>query len=84
MRNWTFDESFSKQKKFHQMKIVAELLSLSKLFLESSLEFITMKGPVLSWRLHQDFFVRRYRDIDLLFDIEDIEKGFRCFNRCWL
>ncbi|WP_461637528.1 nucleotidyltransferase domain-containing protein [Labilibaculum euxinus] len=72
--NWSFDESFSKQKKFQQMKIVAELFYLTKLFLESGLEFIPMKGPVLSWRLHKDFLVRRYKDIDLLFDIEDIEK----------
>ncbi len=59
-------------RKIDTMAKVAELIRLSKMFKAHNLEFISIKGPLLSWRLHQDVAVRYTNDLDILVKPEDL------------
>lgn len=61
-----------KQMKLSTMSKVAELIRLSKLFKSHHLGFIPIKGPLLSWRLHNDVAVRYSNDLDILVKPEDL------------
>ena len=63
-----------RQMKLSSMAKVAELIRLSKLFKANNLDFISIKGPLLSWRLHHDFTVRYSNDLDILVQSEDISR----------
>jgi len=69
-----------KQMKLSSMAKIAELIRLSKMFKAHNLEFIPIKGPLLSWRLHQDFTVRYTNDLDLLVNKDDLGKILEIFK----
>ncbi|MBI9036371.1 MAG: nucleotidyltransferase family protein [Bacteroidales bacterium] len=57
------------------MSKVAELIHLSRVFKENDLTLIPIKGPILSWKLHQDFLFRSSSDLDVLVDLNDLERS---------
>ncbi|NQV02397.1 MAG: nucleotidyltransferase family protein [Bacteroidia bacterium] len=56
------------------MAKVAELIRLSKLFHSNDLEFIPLKGPLLSWRLHRDVTVRYSTDLDIQVNQAELDR----------
>ncbi len=62
-------------RKLDSLLKMAELIRLSRLFHANNLEFIPIKGPLLSWRLHRDFTIRYSNDLDILVKQADLEKG---------
>jgi hypothetical protein len=63
-----------RQKTLSSMSKVAELLRLSGIFKVNGLNFIPLKGPILSWSLHKDFFTRISNDLDILIQFDDLDK----------
>jgi hypothetical protein len=62
------------------MAKMAELIRLSKCFKTHNLEFIPIKGPLLSWRLHHDFTVRYTNDLDILVNKEELDRILEVFR----
>lgn len=54
---------------------VAEFIKVTDLFRATGIEFIPLKGPLLSYRLYGDATARRYGDIDILVDPPDVDKA---------
>jgi hypothetical protein len=65
-------------RKVDTMAKMAELIRLSRLFKAQNLNFIPIKGPLLSWRLHQDVTVRYTNDLDILVKPEDLFIIIKC------
>ena len=55
----------------------AELLRLSRLFRENLIEFISLKGPLLSWRLYRHAFQRYSNDLDILVSVNNLESALK-------
>jgi hypothetical protein len=55
---------------------MAELIRLSRLFKANNIDFISIKGPLLSWRLHRDFTIRYSNDLDILVNRTDLDLCF--------
>lgn len=64
-------KAISKQNLF----ITAQLLQVLSHFNNHSLECIPIKGPLLSYHLHKDPYMRQYSDIDILIHQEDYEQA---------
>ena len=62
-----------RHRKLDTMAKMAELIRLSRLFKVNDLDFIPIKGPILSWRLHHDFTVRYSNDLDILVNRSDLD-----------
>jgi hypothetical protein len=45
-------------RQFDTMAKMGELIRFSRVFHAKNLDFIPIKGPMLSWRLHRDFTIR--------------------------
>lgn len=54
------------------LSLTAELLRLQRVFIESGLEFLVTKGPVLACRAYGNPTARRYADLDFLVRQADI------------
>ncbi|HPY67330.1 MAG TPA: nucleotidyltransferase family protein [Bacteroidales bacterium] len=54
---------------------VAEFIRVTDLLRAASIDFIPLKGPLLSFRLYGDATTRRYGDIDILVDPLEVEKA---------
>lgn len=71
-------ESSSKKylgEKMEQMAMVGEFLRVTDAFKEAGIESISLKGPVLSYRLYNDASYRLYNDLDFLLKPGIIEKA---------
>jgi hypothetical protein len=77
----------------------SELLALLKLFSDSQIDVLPLKGPVLAEQVYGSVALRRMRDLDLLVKQEDLERvitllegrGYRlprarrdCMDKRWL
>ena len=70
----------------HALKLSAELVRLCKLFEESNIWVLSLKGPPLALELNGNLGLRHAGDIDLLIDKSNIrmsdqllqEKGYQC------
>lgn len=69
------DKKIPLAQKQRALFVVAELLNVLDILKKSTIDHIHLKGPVLSWSLHQDFFTRISSDIDILIDIKNIESA---------
>jgi hypothetical protein len=63
-------------RKLDTMAKMAELIRLSRLFKANNIDFISIKGPLLSWRLHRDFTIRYSNDLDILVNRTDLDLCF--------
>lgn len=54
---------------------VAEFIRVTDLLRAASIDFVPLKGPLLSFRLYGDATVRRYGDIDILVDAGQVERA---------
>jgi len=62
------------------LKIVKELLLIIDELQNNNIEFVVLKGPVLSQKIYKDESYRNYHDIDLLIDYHNIEKVIDCLK----
>lgn len=54
------------------LRMTMELLGLTGMFAEHGIAAVPLKGPVLGERLYGSVALRRYRDLDILFDRQDL------------
>jgi hypothetical protein len=54
---------------------VAEFIKVTDLLRAGRIDFIPLKGPLLSFRLYGDATTRRYGDLDILVDPSEVEKA---------
>jgi hypothetical protein len=59
------------------LTMAAELLLMVELLRESNIEYVLVKGPVLSLRAYRDPAARQYGDLDLLLRHADIPRAAR-------
>ena len=67
------EESF--EEKAGTLAKVAEFIKVTDLLWAGGIDFIPLKGPLLSFRLYGDATTRRYGDIDILVDPGDVDKA---------
>lgn len=75
-------ESHSKEflgEKIERMEAVRNFLSVTDLLRENEIPFVSIKGPLLSYRIYGDPSVRFSHDIDLL--IETIQLAILGFSK---
>jgi len=63
-------------RKMDFMVKMAELIRLSRLFKSNNLDFIPLKGPILSLRLHHNFTGRCSNDLDILVNRIELDSCF--------
>jgi Uncharacterised nucleotidyltransferase len=63
--------------RIQQMELVREFLAISDVFVDSGIEFLSLKGPLLSYQLYNDPTYRCFRDLDFLMDLSYIDKANR-------
>lgn len=79
------------ESKAQYLEELHEILVLSDLFKENGIEFVPLKGFLLSWRLYNDPIYRSQVDIDFLIDLPYMDKaidlleerGYRPFIYPW-
>jgi hypothetical protein len=54
---------------------VAEFIRVTDLFRAKAIDFIPLKGPLLSYRLYGDATVRKYGDIDILVNPDTVDRA---------
>ena len=59
---------------------VAEFIKVTDLLRAGGIDFIPLKGPLLSFRLYGDATTRRYGDIDILVDPASMEFSINSFT----
>jgi len=70
------------KEKLKMMLMVQEFLEVTELFESENLEFINLKGPLLSFRLYRDATYRQFNDLDFLMDLETVNKAIQIlYNR---
>ncbi len=72
------NEQYSKKhlvEKYGQLFQVSEFIKLSDEFRKASIPFIPLKGPILSYRLHNDPSYRYSNDLDFLVSANTIENA---------
>lgn len=70
---------------------VAEFVRIGDILTKAGINFMTLKGPLLSYKLYGDAHYRYFRDIDLWVDTSDvsivskilIENGYQAYGRNW-
>jgi hypothetical protein len=62
-------EKLAEMVQLHDFFFVTDTLS------NAGISFISLKGPLLSYRLYNDATYRRYKDFDFLIEIDTIEKA---------
>ncbi|MBE0650214.1 MAG: nucleotidyltransferase family protein [Bacteroidales bacterium] len=60
--------------KLKQLERVKMFLNVSRLLKENGVDFVSFKGPLLSYRIYGDTSVRYSHDVDLLIKMDDIDK----------
>lgn len=61
------------QEKLKQLDVVKKFLNVTDLFSKNEIQFISLKGPLLSYRIYGDPTVRLSHDIDILIETAAIE-----------
>lgn len=56
------------------MQLTAEMERVCNVFNQHSLRMIILKGPILCYQLYQDLSSRTSNDLDVLIDLEDLDK----------
>lgn len=56
------------------MQLTAEMERVSNVFNQQSLRMIILKGPILCYQLYQDLSSRTSNDLDVLIDLDDLDK----------
>jgi hypothetical protein len=71
-------EKYSKEhvsEKRGQLFQVAEFIKLSDEFRKADISFIPLKGPMLSYRLHNDYCHRYFNDLDFRIPLDAVKKA---------
>jgi len=63
--------------KLERLGAVKHFLTVTDLFRENDIYFISIKGPLLSQRIYRDASVRLSHDIDFMIDAKDVESGIK-------
>lgn len=61
--------------KLMQMEQVHEFISIANAFISAGIQFMPLKGPILSYRIYGDASYRRFNDLDFLVDITDVDRA---------
>ncbi|WP_117168567.1 nucleotidyltransferase family protein [Paraliobacillus sediminis] len=56
------------------MQLTAEMERVCNVFNQESLKMIILKGPILCYHLYQDLSSRTSNDLDILIDLDDLDK----------
>ncbi len=64
----------TKSRTVSAMTKIAELIHIKQELKSNDIEFISLKGPLLSWDLHNDFFIRISSDIDILIKEDELDQ----------
>lgn len=67
---------FPIEDKLKNMAKMAEFIAITDKLKENDIEFISLKGPLLSHRLYRDTTYRRYRDFDFLLNPEHAQRAY--------
>jgi Uncharacterised nucleotidyltransferase len=73
-----FGEKESKKylpEKLRQMAQLHDFFFVTDTFSNAGISFISLKGPLLSYRVYNDATYRRYKDFDFLIELHTIEKA---------
>lgn len=62
--------------KLNNMSKILEFIAITDQLKSKNLDFISLKGPILSQRLYGDPTYRRYRDFDILLSQKDAEQAY--------
>lgn len=71
-------EKYTKEhlsEKYDQLFQVSEFIKVTDEFREAAIPFIPLKGPILSYRLHNDSSFRYSNDLDFLMPINAVKKA---------
>jgi hypothetical protein len=69
------------EERISEFETVKEYLTVYDGLLAAKIAFIPLKGPVLSYRLYGDATMRNYNDIDLLIDVNNIDRTKTYFEK---
>ncbi|MFJ7927808.1 nucleotidyltransferase family protein [Peribacillus sp. NPDC096448] len=64
-----------KKNTFQMLNLSGEMEVISKLFIESKIPLLYLKGPVIADDLYGDISLRTSRDLDILIKISDLERA---------
>lgn len=67
--------------KLEQLVQLKEFLGIAEAFTASGIEFIPLKGALLSYRIFNDATYRRYNDLDFLIGIPSIENAVEVLKK---
>ena len=69
------------EEKVRNMMMFSEFLHITQLFESAQLEYISLKGPLLSYRLYGDATYRRCNDLDFLMSLESVTKAVQILKK---
>jgi hypothetical protein len=67
----------STDEKLAEMSRVAEFLFISDLFTSAGINYISFKGPILSYRIYNDATCRYFNDFDILVDSSSLDSALK-------
>lgn len=67
--------------KLEQFVQLKEFMAVAEEFFASGIEFIPLKGPLLSYRIYNDATYRRYNDLDFLIEIPFLENALAVLKK---
>ncbi|WP_318505229.1 nucleotidyltransferase family protein [Bacillus sp. T3] len=74
-RIYNIFNSYFQMNTFKMLQLSGEMEEVSKLFMESGIQSIFLKGPVIAKDLYGDISLRTSSDLDVLIPIKDLEKA---------
>ncbi|MEI6137650.1 MAG: nucleotidyltransferase family protein [Mariniphaga sp.] len=63
-------------------KVIREFIKVTDEFRKMDIRFIPLKGPLLSQRIYNDATVRRFHDLDILIDFNNISLIYNYLVKC--
>ena len=60
--------------KLNQLARVRQFLLLSEILEKNRIDYVNLKGPLLSYRIYNDATIRRSKDIDILIDVKAVSE----------
>jgi hypothetical protein len=69
------------QEKLFAMQKVKELLDITDAFTVAGIDFIPLKGPLLSYRIYKDPTFRNFRDLDILVERQAFDDALLALKR---
>lgn len=71
------ENNFPLKEKLSDMAKIGDFIALTDRFRKEKIDFISLKGPLLSQRIYGDPTYRRYRDFDFLFETQqDTDRAY--------